>query len=60
MAEATPDVFVATGKRKSAVARVRLTLGSGQFQINGRALDDYFPREASRMILHQPLATARI
>jgi len=54
LAEA-PQIFVATGKRKTAVARVRLRIGSGQFQINGRTLDEYFPREASRMIIHQPL-----
>ena len=52
-----PQVFVATGKRKTAVARVRLWIGSGQFRVNGRTLEDYFPREASRMIIHQPLET---
>jgi small subunit ribosomal protein S9 len=47
-------VITTTGKRKSAIARVRLTLGSGTITVNGRALDNYFPREASRMIIHQP------
>ena len=55
MAEA--NVFVATGKRKTAVARVRLRIGSGQIQVNGRTLEDYFPREASRMVVHQPFET---
>ena len=36
----------ATGKRKTAVARVRLKLGTGQIRVNGRTLEDYFPREA--------------
>ena len=49
--------FVATGKRKTAVARVRLQLGTGQILVNGRTLEEYFPREASRMIIHQPLET---
>ena len=53
MAEAAA-LITATGKRKTAIARVRLTLGSGTITVNGRALDDYFPREASRMIIHQP------
>ena len=54
---AEPLVFVATGKRKTAVARVRLKIGTGQMRVNGRTLEDYFPREASRMIIHQPLET---
>ena len=37
---------VATGKRKNAVARVRLALGSGSIIVNGREMNEYFPREA--------------
>jgi small subunit ribosomal protein S9 len=48
------DLFVATGKRKSAVARVRLHAGEGKITVNRRPLDDYFGRETSRMIVHQP------
>jgi small subunit ribosomal protein S9 len=48
------DLHIATGKRKSAVARVRLHPGEGKITINRRALDDYFGRETSRMIVHQP------
>ena len=44
-------VFVATGKRKSAVARVRLSAGDGKVVVNGRTLDEYFGRETSRMIV---------
>ena len=54
---AEPTVFVSTGKRKTAVARVRLRIGSGQIRVNDRTLEDYFPREASRMIIQQPLET---
>ena len=51
----TREVFYATGRRKSAVARVRLMPGSGQVTINGRNLESYFPRATSRMVLMQPL-----
>jgi len=43
-----------TGKRKTCIARVRMHLGSGTIIVNGRSLEDYFPREASRMIINQP------
>jgi small subunit ribosomal protein S9 len=45
----------ATGKRKTAVARVRITPGGGNFVINGRSLDDYFPRHADRLLIRKPL-----
>ncbi len=54
MADAS-GLVTATGKRKSAIARVRLQPGTGTITCNGRTLEDYFPREASRMIIHQPL-----
>ena len=44
----------ATGKRKTAVAQVRLRPGSGTITVNGRTLEDYFPREVSRMTIHEP------
>jgi len=55
MASAQSLVTQATGKRKTAVARVRLRDGSGVIQINGRALEGYFPRITSRMVVRQPL-----
>jgi small subunit ribosomal protein S9 len=48
------SVIWATGKRKSSVARVRLQPGDGEIVVNDRALDRYFGRETSRMIVHQP------
>ena len=54
MAEATA-IVTSTGKRKTAIARVRLQLGAGNITVNGRILEDYFPREASRMVINQPL-----
>jgi small subunit ribosomal protein S9 len=44
-----------TGRRKEAVARVRLRPGTGLIKINGRLLDDYFPSPTHRMILTEPL-----
>jgi small subunit ribosomal protein S9 len=48
------EVHVATGKRKSAVARIRMSMGEGKLVVNQRTLEDYFGRETSRMIVHQP------
>ena len=48
------ETHVATGKRKSAIARVRMAMGDGKLVVNGRTLEDYFGRETSRMIVHQP------
>ena len=48
------NVFSATGKRKAAIARVRLMPGEGKFEINKRTLDNYFGRETSKMIIRQP------
>lgn len=48
-------VIVTTGKRKTAVARVRMTPGDGRVTVNKRSLEDYFGRPTSRMIVEQPL-----
>ena len=55
MATAKQEGFLAIGRRKEAVARVRLKAGSGEIVVNGRALDEYFGRETSKMVLRQPL-----
>ena len=44
-----------TGRRKGAVARVRLTPGDGGFTVNGRPVDDYFPTRVHRMVARGPL-----
>lgn len=44
-----------TGRRKEAVARVRIRPGSGQITVNGRDLDHYFPSETHRMVVTEPL-----
>jgi small subunit ribosomal protein S9 len=45
----------ATGRRKEAVARVRLVPGEGNFTLNGRSLEDYFTTRAQRMVVAEPL-----
>ena len=47
-------IYWATGRRKTSVARVRLLSGEGKVHVNERTLDDYFGRETSRMVVHQP------
>jgi small subunit ribosomal protein S9 len=44
----------ALGRRKEAVARVRLVPGSGQWLVNGRALDDYFPNKLHQQLVRSP------
>lgn len=43
-----------TGKRKTAIARVRLVPGTGTITVNQRTLEDYFPRDTSRMLILEP------
>ena len=50
----------AVGRRKEAVARVRLVPGSGQWTINGRTLDDYFPNKVHQQLVNDPLVTAGV
>lgn len=50
----------ATGRRKEAVARVRLVPGSGQWKINGRSLDDYFPNKLHQQTVNEPFVTAAV
>jgi small subunit ribosomal protein S9 len=47
--------YRATGKRKTAVARVILKPGTGAYEINGKTLDDYFPRPTLQRNIRQPL-----
>jgi small subunit ribosomal protein S9 len=48
------QVYRATGRRKSAVAQIRMARGEGRILVNERAIEEYFGRETSRMIVHQP------
>ena len=51
----TAEMFQGTGRRKRAVARVRLTLGAGVITVNKRSIDDYFPRAVLQQVVRQPL-----
>lgn len=50
-----PPLVQATGRRKEAVARVRLRDGAGQMTLNGRSLENYFPTMAQRMRVMEPM-----
>ena len=52
---ATKPLTQTTGRRKRAIARVRLRPGTGAITVNKRAIDDYFPSETHRMIITEPL-----
>jgi small subunit ribosomal protein S9 len=45
----------ATGRRKQAIARVRIVPGTGEWKINGRTLDAYFPNKVHQQIVKEPL-----
>ncbi|MCE2948292.1 MAG: 30S ribosomal protein S9 [Betaproteobacteria bacterium] len=47
--------FYGTGRRKSAVARVFISAGTGRFIVNDKPVDEFFSRETGRMIVRQPL-----
>jgi small subunit ribosomal protein S9 len=49
-----------TGRRKRAVARARLLPGTGTVTINGRSFDTYFPTDAQRMVVSEPLRVAEV
>jgi small subunit ribosomal protein S9 len=50
----TPQ-HIGTGRRKTAIARVRLATGTGKILINGRPFENYFPVESQRVVAAQPL-----
>ena len=55
MAEAKTNEFLGTGRRKTAIARVRLASGTGKITVNGRPFENYFPLETLRSTAAQPL-----
>jgi small subunit ribosomal protein S9 len=56
----TTSLVQATGRRKSAVARVRLKPGSGSIVVNKRPFEEYFPSAAQRQLVTEPLRTAAV
>ena len=51
---ATVAPAAATGRRKEAVARVRITPGTGQWNVNGRTLEEYFPNKVHQQLVNDP------
>ena len=51
--------YIATGRRKNSIARVRIMPGEGKVTVNARPFNAYFPRESNRLIIMQPLETAK-
>jgi small subunit ribosomal protein S9 len=59
MAEKSPE-FLGTGRRKTAVARVRLAPGSGKIVVNGRPFETYFVVDSQRLLVMQPLTVTEM
>jgi small subunit ribosomal protein S9 len=57
---ATIAPAAATGRRKEAVARVRIVPGTGQWTINGRSFEDYFPNKLHQQIANEPFAALQL
>jgi small subunit ribosomal protein S9 len=58
---AAPEALAkGTGRRKEAIARVRLLPGTGTFTLNGRPLEDYFPNPAHRRLITEPLRVTNV
>ena len=55
-----PKPSAGTGRRKESVARVRLMPGTGTIIVNARPFDNYFPREALRLAVREPLLLTRL
>lgn len=55
MAKKENIVFYGTGRRKNAIARVRITEGTGKITINGKDIDEFFGMETLKVIVRQPL-----
>ena len=53
-----PSTVTSTGRRKTAVARIRLRLGAGTFSVNGRPIEEYFVRETLQLMIREVLETS--
>ena len=54
------NVIWSTGRRKKAIARVRLLAGSGEILVNKKPLEEYFDRPTLKMIIRQPIEAANV
>jgi len=53
----TAETAQTVGRRKEAVVRVRITPGTGQFKLNGRSLEEYFPNKVHQQLIREPFVT---
>jgi small subunit ribosomal protein S9 len=52
--------FIATGRRKTSVARIRMTAGNGKIDVNGKSFEDYFPTSPLQNTVLQPLQVVKL
>ena len=57
---AKTEEFIATGRRKTSVARIRMTAGNGKIDINGRSFEDYFPTTPLQNTVLQPVQAVKM
>ena len=57
---ANTEEFIATGRRKTSVARIRMTAGSGKIDINGKSFEEYFPTIPLQNTVLQPLQAVKL
>ena len=53
------EEIIATGRRKTAVARIRMTPGSGKIEVNGKTFEEYFPTQSLQNVILAPMAVAK-
>jgi len=58
--QAAIEPGAATGRRKEAIARVRIVPGTGDWKINGRALEHYFPNKVHQQLVNEPFRTLEL
>ena len=57
MTAPTQNLAQTVGRRKEAIVRVRLLPGTGQFKLNGRTLEEYFPNKVHQQLIREPFVT---
>lgn len=53
------EEIIATGRRKTAVARIRMTSGTGKIEVNGKTFEEYFPTQALQNVILVPMQIAK-
>ncbi len=54
------EEIIATGRRKTAVARIRMTPGTGKIEVNGKSFEEYFPTQSLQNVILAPMQVAKI